>query len=125
MPAVDYLARQLQRRLKGELVDLILILWLYSNPHETHRRSLASLRHILKHTAEFQQPDGRLNVTDKELTQIVFSALQRLKENDFVTVYTKNQIATQITLTNKGIEFVESELSPESLKFLTEAGHMT
>lgn len=125
MPAVDYLARQMQRRLKGELVDLILLLWLYSNPHETRRRSLASLRHVLKHTVEFQRPDGRPNVSDKELNQIIFAALQRLREKDFVTVISKDQIAMQIALTNKGIEFIESELSPESLQFLTDAGHMT
>ncbi|MFW9830334.1 MAG: hypothetical protein ACFFD8_00950 [Candidatus Thorarchaeota archaeon] len=80
MPAVYYIACQMQRSLKGELVDYVLLLWLYSNPHETRRRSLESLRHVLTHTPDFQRPDGRLNVNEEELTQIVLTALKRLKE---------------------------------------------
>ena len=125
MPAVYYLACQLHRRLSGELVDYVLVLWLYSNPHETRRRSLASLRHVLKHTPEFQRPDGKPNVSDQELNQIVFGSLQRLKEKDFVTVYSRNHQAAQVSLTEKGIEFVQAELSAESLQFLETSGHIT
>ena len=125
MPAVYYIARQMQRHLSGELVDFILLLWLYSNPHETRRRSMASLRHVLKHTPEFQRPDGQPNVTDEELNQIVFSSLQRLKDKGFVVIYGEHQFATQITLTEKGAEFIQNELSPESLQFLEDSGHMT
>ena len=125
MPAVYYLARQLHHRLSGELVDYVLVLWLYSNPHETRRRSLASLRHVLKHTPEFQRPDGKPNVSDQELNQIVFGSLQRLKEKDIVTVYSRNHHAAQVSLTEKGIEFVQSELSAESLQFLENSGHIT
>ena len=71
------------------MIDYVLILWLYSNPHETRRRSLASLRHVLKHIPEFQRPDGKPNVTDEELNQIVFASLQRLKERELVTVIQK------------------------------------
>ncbi|MDO8056458.1 MAG: hypothetical protein Q6361_06320 [Candidatus Hermodarchaeota archaeon] len=125
MPAVYYLARQLHRRLSGELVDYVLLLWLYSNPHETRRRSLASLRHVLKHTPEFQRPDGRPNLSDQELSQIVFGSLQRLKEKGVVLVYSQNQQAVQVLLTEKGIEFVQAELSAESLQFLETSGHIT
>lgn len=125
MPAVYYLACQLHRRLSGELVDYVLILWLYSNPHETRRRSLASLRHVLKHTPEFQRPDGRPNVSDQELNQIVFGSLQRLKDKGVVSVYSQNQQAAQVLLTEKGIEFVQAELSAESLQFLETSGHIT
>jgi hypothetical protein len=125
MPAVYYIARQLHRRLSGELVDYVLVLWLYSNPHETRRRSLASLRHVLKHTPEFQRPDGRPNVSDQELSQIVFGSLQRLKEKGIVTVYSRNHQAAQVSLTEKGIEFVQTELSAESLQFLDTSGHIT
>ncbi|MFX0078552.1 MAG: hypothetical protein ACFE8O_04875 [Candidatus Hermodarchaeota archaeon] len=125
MPAVYYIARQMQRHLSGELVDFILLLWLYSNPHETRRRTMASLRHVLKHTPEFQRPDGQPNVTDKELNQIVFSSLQRLKDKGFVVIYGEHQFATQISLTEKGTGFIQNELSPESLQFLEDSGHMT
>jgi len=125
MPAVYYLARQLHRRLSGELVDYVLLLWLYSNPHETYRRSLASLRHVLKHTPEFQRPDGRPNVTDQELNQIVFGSLQRLKKRAIVKVYSQNQQTAQVALTEKGIEFVQTELPTESLQFLETSGHIT
>lgn len=125
LPAVDYIARQMQRHLSGELVDFILLLWLYSNPHETRRRSMASLRHVLKHTPEFQRLDGQPNVTEKELNQIVFSSLQRLKDRGFVVIYGEHQVATQISLTEKGTEFIQTELSPESLQFLEDSGHMT
>jgi len=125
MPAVYYLARQLHRRLSGELVDYVLVLWLYSNPHETRRRSLASLRHVLKHTPEFQRPDGRPNVSDQELSKIVIGSLQRLKKKGVVSVYSQNQQAVQVLLTEKGIDFVQTELSAESLQFLETSGHIT
>ena len=125
MPAVYYLARQLHRRLSGELVDYVLLLWLYSNPHETRRRSLASLRHVLKHTPEFQRPDGRPNVSDQELSQIVFGSLQRLKDKGVVSVYSQNQKVVQVVLTEKGIDFVQTELSDEFLQFLETSGHIT
>ncbi|MFX1539412.1 MAG: hypothetical protein ACFFBX_01350 [Promethearchaeota archaeon] len=125
MPVVYYLARQMHRQLSGDLIDYVLLLWLYSNPHETRRRSLASLRHVLKHTPEFQRPDGKPNVTEDELNQIVFAALKRLKENGFATVYSQNQSSAQISLTEKGIEFIQSSLSSESLQFLEDSGHMT
>lgn len=124
MPVVYYLARQMHRQLSGDLIDYVLLLWLYSNPHETRRRSLASLRHVLKHTPEFQRPDGKPNVTEDELNQIVFAALKRLKENGFATVYSQNQSSAQISLTEKGIEFIQSSLSSESLQFLEDSGHM-
>ena len=125
MPAVEYIARQLHRRISGELVDLILLLWLYSNPHETRRRTLSSLRHVLKHIPEFQRPDGKPNVTDEELSQIVLAALQRLKEKDFVLIQSKDNLAAQVSLTQQGIDFIQSELSPESLQFLNDSGHCT
>ena len=125
LPAVYYIARQLQRRLSADLVELILLLWLYSNPHETRRRTLASLRHVLKHTPEFQQPDGRTNVTEDELNQITLGAVQRLKKQGYVTVRGVGQDSAQITLSEKGIEFIRSELTPESLQFLEGAGHLT
>ncbi|MFX1509668.1 MAG: hypothetical protein ACFFBR_05100 [Promethearchaeota archaeon] len=125
MPAVYYLARQLNRQQPGELIDYILVLWLYSNPHETRRRSLASLRNVLKHIPEFQRPDGKPNVTDKELNQIIFAALQRLKKRGIVTVFTKTESVAQISLTEKGINFVQSQLSVEQMQYLEEAGHIT
>lgn len=125
MPAVYHLARQLHRLHSGELVDLVLLLWLYTNPHETRRRSLASLHHILKHTPEFQRPDGKPNVTEDELNQIVLAAIKRLKIKDWVYVQSQESKSAQIILTEKGIEFIRTELSSESLKFLEEAGHMT
>lgn len=125
MPAVDLLARQLHHRLKGELVDLILLFWLYSNPHKTGRRSLASLMHVLKHTPEFQRPDGKPNVTEEELIQIVLAAIERLKEKKFVNFYSIDNITAQVSLTEKGIEFIRTTLSPEDLQFLDEAGHCT
>ena len=125
MPVVDYLARQLHRHLSGEVIDYVLILWIYSNPHETRRRSLPSLIHVLKHIPEFQRPDGKPNVTDEELNQIVLADLQRLKENDLVTVFSKTETIAQISLTEKGIDFVRTHLTKEEMQFLEESGHIT
>jgi len=125
LPAVDYLARQLHRQLKGELVDLTLLLWLYSNPYDTGRRTLASLNHVLKHTPEFQRPDGKPNITEEELTQIVLAAIKRLKKKKYVNVYSVDNISAQVTITEKGIELIRTKLSPENLQFLEEAGHCT
>jgi predicted transcriptional regulator len=125
LPAVYYLARQIHRDLSGDLIDYVLLLWLYSNPHETRRRTLASLRHILKHIPEFQRPDGKPNVTEEELNQIVFAALKRMKEKGFATINSQRAYTAQISLTEKGIEFIQKSLSAESLQFLEESGHMT
>ena len=118
MPAVYYIARQLHRQLSGEVIDYVLILWIYSNPHETRRRSLPSLIHVLKHIPEFQRPDGKPNVTDEELNQIVFAALQRLKENELVTIFTRTETMAQISLTEKGIEYIKTHLTKEEMQFL-------
>ena len=125
MPAVYYLARQLHRQLSGEVIDYVLILWIYSNPHETRRRSLPSLIHVLKHTPEFQRPDGKPNVTDEELHQIVLAALQRLKETELVTIFSKTETMAQISLTEKGIDFIKNHLTTEEMQFLEESGHTT
>jgi len=123
LPVVDFLARRIHRRKSGELVDLILLLWLYSNPHETRRRTLSSLRHILKHTPDFQRPDGRPKVTEEELNQIVLAALHRLKEKGYATIHALDEMEAQISLTEKGITFVRTELTEEALQFLDEYGH--
>lgn len=125
LPAVYYLARQLSRHYSGEVIDYVLMLWLYSNPHETRRRTLASLRHVLKHTPEFQRPDGKPNVTDEELNQIVFAALQRLKQEELVAVFSRTEAMVQISLTEKGIEHVQSLLTPEEMQYLEGSGHIT
>jgi hypothetical protein len=125
MPAVYYLAKQLYRHHSGEVIDYVLILWLYSNPHETRRRSLASLRHVLKHTPEFQRHDGKPNVTDDELNQIIFASLQRLKRREFVIVFSRTEAIAQISLTDKGIDFVRSHLTAEQMQYLEESGHVT
>jgi hypothetical protein len=125
MPAVYYIAQQLYRHHSGEVIDYVLLLWCYSNPHETRRRSLASLRHVLKHTPEFQRPDGKPNVTDDELNQIIFAALQRLKKREFVTVFAKNEAKAQISLTDKGIDFIHSHLTAEEMQYLEDSGHIT
>ena len=125
MPAVYYLARQLHRHHSGKVVDYILILWLYSNPHETRRRTLASLRHVLKHIPEFQRPDGKPNVTDEELNQIVLAALRRLREREWITVFSKSEARVQVSLTEKGIEFVQSNLTSQDMQYLGGAGHIT
>ena len=125
MPAVYYIARQIHRHLSGEVIDYVLILWIYSNPHETRRRSLPSLIHVLKHIPEFQRPDGKPNVTDEELNQIVFAALQRLKENGLVTIFARTETMAQISLTEKGIDFIKTNLTKEEMQFLEESGHTT
>jgi len=125
MPAVYYLAKQLYRQHSGEVIDYVLILWLYSNPHETRRRSLASLRHVLKHTPEFQRYNGKPNVTDDELNKIIFTSLQRLKKREYVTVFLKTKTRAQISLTERGVAFVKSHLTVEEMQYLEESGHVT
>jgi hypothetical protein len=125
LPAVEYLARQLQHRLSWELVDLILLLWLYSNPHATRRRTLPSLRHVLKHTSQFQRPDGKPSATDEELDQIVLAALQRLGEKHCIAVRAEDNLAARIELSQQGIDLIKSALSSENLQFLDESGQCT
>jgi hypothetical protein len=79
----------------------------------------------MKHTPEFQRPDGKPNVTEGELNQIVLAALQRLKGQNYVSIFSKDSVSAQVMLTDKGVEFIRTELSQEDLQFLTESGHMT
>ena len=122
---MEYLARQLQHRLSWELVDLILLLWLYSNPHATRRRTLPSLRHVLKHTSQFQRPNGKPSATDDELDQIVLAALQRLRQKHCIAVRAEDNLAARIELSQEGIDLIKSALSSENLQFLDESGQCT
>ncbi|MHA1595457.1 MAG: hypothetical protein ACTSXJ_04555 [Candidatus Baldrarchaeia archaeon] len=128
MPAVELLARALKDIQSTDpdlsLVDLIIILWLYASPYETKRRYLSSIKRILRHVKEFQLPDGRLLLSDEELSNLVLSSLKKLEKKGYVAILSCGNIYVRACLTPKAISFVRRNLSDISLEFLEEYGHL-
>ncbi|MHA2004513.1 MAG: hypothetical protein ACW960_10440, partial [Candidatus Thorarchaeota archaeon] len=59
MPVVEIVAKKaLQNNpdLDLEVVDLIVLLWLFSNPYDSKRRQLSSMRTVLKMCETLQTP---------------------------------------------------------------------
>jgi len=69
MPIVELVAKktlELNPDIGLEIVDLIVLLWMYSNPYDNNRRQLSSMRNILKMSETLQIPGGGLDVTEEE-----------------------------------------------------------
>ena len=89
MPMVELVAKkaiELNPNLGLSVIDLIVLLWLYTNPYSNHRRQLSSMKNILKMTETLQSPGGVIEMTDDELTQVVLSSLRRLKEKGLLYI---------------------------------------
>jgi hypothetical protein len=101
------------------VVDLIVLLWLYSNPYESKRRQISSIRTVLKMSETLQTPGLGLELSDEEVTQIVLESLNNLKKKGLVYLQSAGIHFIKGTLTNAGIEIVERSVPTPSLRRVT------
>jgi hypothetical protein len=122
MPVVEIVAKKVLQNnpnLDLEVVDLIVLLWLFSNPYDSKRRQLSSMRTVLKMCETFQTPGKGIVLTDSELTQIVLASLQKLKTRDLVYVRSAGIHYIKATMTEKGINLVKSSINTPALRRVT------
>ena len=122
MPMVELVA---QKALESnpdiglDVVDLIVLLWMFSNPYENHRRQLSSMRNILKMSETLQTPGGGLDVSEEEITQIVLGSLQKLKKKKLVYIQSAGVHYIKGTLTESGMKLVQDSVRTPVLKRVT------
>ncbi|NWF96684.1 MAG: hypothetical protein HXY34_11140 [Candidatus Thorarchaeota archaeon] len=119
MPIVEIAARRLLERNPSvgiSIVDTIVLLWMYTNPYDSRRRQLSSMRNVLKMTETIRTASGGLEVTDDELTQIVLGSLQRLSQRGMVHLRSAGRIFVVGTLTDTSVRLIETTLDGTSLK---------
>ena len=122
MPIVEIVAKKalaINPNLGLDVVDLIVLLWLYSNPYESKRRQLSSMRNVLKMCETLQTPGLGLELSDEEVTQIVLGSLNTLKKKGLVYLQSAGVHFIKGTLTNAGIEIVEQSVPTPSLRRVT------
>ena len=128
MPVVELLARRIEkiRDLDPELllVDIIILLWLYASPYESKKRYLPSIKRVLRHVSMFQLPDGKPMLNDHEMTNLVMKSLRKLKKQGYIKLLSIGPIYVRAHLTQKGVNFVQENLSEAALEFLEEYGHL-
>ncbi|MFW9799878.1 MAG: hypothetical protein ACFFD9_05545 [Candidatus Thorarchaeota archaeon] len=122
MPIVELVAKrtlQSNPELGLDVIDLIVLLWLYSNPYESKRRQLSSMRTVLKMTETLQTPGKGIELTDNDLTQIVLASLQKLKQRGLVYVRSAGVHFVKATMTDSGIDLVKESVTTPVLKRIT------
>ncbi|MFW9908281.1 MAG: hypothetical protein ACFFEF_06880 [Candidatus Thorarchaeota archaeon] len=122
MPIVELVARkslEANPDIGMSVIDLIILLWLYSNPYESKRRQISSIRNVLKMTETLQTPGKGIELSDEEVTQIVLSSLNNLKKKGLVFLRSAGIHYIKGTLTTNGISLVEEAVSTPVLKRIT------
>jgi len=122
MPIVEIVAKKALENnpdLDLEVADLIVLLWLFSNPYDSKRRQLSSMRTVLKMCETFQTPGKGIVLADSELTQIVLASLQKLRARNLVYVSSAGIHYIKATMTEKGIDLVKSSINTPVLRRIT------
>lgn len=122
MPIVELVAKktlELNPDIGLDVVDLIVLLWMYSNPYDNNRRQLSSMRTVLKMSETLQVPGGGLDVTEDELTQIVLGSLQKLKKKGLVYIRSAGIHFVKGTLTDDGVDLIKRSIKTPVLKRVT------
>jgi hypothetical protein len=122
MPIVELVAKKALEKnpdIGLEVIDLIVLLWMYSNPYDSHRRQISSMKNVLKMSEILQVPGGGLDMTDEELTQIVLKSLQNLKRKDFVYIQSAGIHYIKGTLTESGVKLIQGAIKTPLLKRVT------
>jgi hypothetical protein len=122
MPMVELVAKktlELNPDIGLDVVDLIVLLWMYSNPYSNHRRQLSSMRNVLKMSETIQVPGGGMDITEEELTQIVLGSLQKLRGKGLVYIQSAGVHYVKGTLTDKGVNLVKSSIKTPVLRRVT------
>jgi len=119
MPIVELVAKKTIENnpdLGFSVIDLIVLLWLYSNPYDSKKRQLSSIRTVLKMCETLQTPGKGIELTDEELTQIVLGSLDRLKDKKLVFIRSAGRHFVKGTLTDAGVGLVRKSVNSPSLK---------
>jgi hypothetical protein len=122
MPMVELVAKKALERnpdIGLDVVDLIVLLWMYANPYDSHRRQLSSMRNILKMSETLQTPGGGLDVSEEEITQIVLGSLKKLRSKKLVYIQSAGVHYIKGTLTEAGIKLVHDSVRTPLLKRVT------
>ena len=122
MPIVELVAKKTIERnpdIGLSVVDLIVLLWLYSNPYSTSRRQISSIKYVLKMSETLQSPDGKIPLTEDELTQLVLGSLQRLKNKGLVYLQSAGIHYIKGTLTEAGLNLVDQNVTKPALRRVT------
>jgi hypothetical protein len=122
MPIVELVAKKALERYPEiglDVIDLIVLLWMYSNPYDSNRRQISSMKNVLKMSEILQIPGGGLGLTDEELTQIVLKSLQNLKRKGLVYLQSAGVHFIKGTLTEAGVNLVKKSVSTPQLKRVT------
>ncbi|MFW9982113.1 MAG: hypothetical protein ACFFE3_09390 [Candidatus Thorarchaeota archaeon] len=122
MPIVELVAKktlELNPDIGLDVVDLIVLLWMYSNPYDNNRRQLSSMRNVLKMSETIQVPGGGLDVSEEELTQIVLGSLQKLRGKGLVYIQSAGIHYVKGTLTDNGVDLVKRSVKMPVLRRVT------
>jgi len=122
MPIVELVAKKTLLRnpdIGMSVIDLIVLLWLFSNPYDSNRRQLSSIRNVLKMTETLQTPGKGIELTDEEVTQIVLGSLRNLKNNGLVYLQSAGIHYVKGTLTNAGVALIEKSVELPALRRVT------
>ncbi|MHA2206889.1 MAG: hypothetical protein ACXAB6_07380 [Candidatus Thorarchaeota archaeon] len=122
MPIVEIVAQKTMEQnpnLGLSIVDLIVLLWLFSNPYDSKRRQLSSIRTVLKMCETLQTPGKGIELSDDEVTQIVLGSLQRLKGKKLLYLQSAGVHYVKGTLTQKGVELVQNSVRTPVLRRVT------
>lgn len=123
MPSISIIARKMvSANPELSFVDWLILLWLYSNPSDSGKRSLVSLQKALKRVPEFQKPDGEATLNETQFEQLILSSLKKLKGKGFVKIFSAENNYVKIELTVEGINFLGNNLSVSDKNFLREYG---
>ena len=119
MPVVELVAKKIietDPNIGLSVVDLIVMLWLYTNPYDTSKRQLSSIRYMLKLCETLQSPSQIVELSDDELTQIILGSLDRLKAKSLVHIRSKGQYYVKAVLTETGKELISKSIPTSQLK---------
>ena len=119
MPVVEMVAKKIIERepdIGLSVVDLIVMLWLYTNPYDTTKRQLSSIRYLLKLCESLQSPGQITELSDDELTQIILGSLDRLKGKRLVYLRSKGMYYVRAVLTESGKELIKNSIPTSQLK---------
>jgi len=119
MPIVELVAKRALEsnpNIGLSVIDLVVLLWLYSNPYDSKKRQLSSIRTVLKMCETLQTPGKGIELTGEELTQIVLGSLDRLQDKKLVFIRSSGRHFVKSTLTNAGVNLVREFINSPSLK---------
>jgi hypothetical protein len=119
LPVVELVAKKIIERepdIGVSVVDLIVMLWLYTNPYDTAKRQLSSIKYMLKLCETLQSPGQTIELSDDELTQVILGSLERLKGKGLVYLRSKGHYYIRAVLTERGKELISNSIPTSQLK---------